>query len=324
MELRQLKYFIVLAEELHFRRAAARLSISQPPLSSAIKQLEEELGSQLFERNTKVVSLTAAGAAFYPEALRVFSQLAQACGTARDVGAGRRGQLRIGFVGGMLLRGIPEALARYDKEAAGVTICLREMRSAEQIDAISHGQLAAGFLHTGIVPAGLESLVIRIESFIACLPAAHALARGETLDLGQLAGEDMILFARDASPSYYDGVIALCASAGFSPRVRHEVTHWLTALMLIAKGGGVAIVPDAFGTAAIQGIRYLPLQAPTTKSLAYLVWKRDNQDPALQNFVAFMQRFCCEPAVTASPGQMLVPALAEPAKGLPSAQRRRR
>ncbi|UUX93992.1 LysR family transcriptional regulator [Aquabacterium sp. J223] len=296
MELRQLKYFVALAEELHFRRAAARLSMSQPPLSSAIKQVEEELGTRLFERNTKVVSLTPAGAAFYPEALKVLAQLEQACATTRDVGAGKRGQLRIGFVGGMLLRGIPEAVSRHDQEARNVTISLREMSSAEQLYAIAHGQLAAGFLHAGVLPADLDSLVIRSERFVACLPADHPCAAQPHLDLKQLSGEDMVLFARDASPSYYDSVVALCAAAGFSPRVRHEVTHWLTALVLVSRGAGVAVVPDAFVNAGLQGVRYVALRPSQTRSIAYLVWKRGGTDPALLEFVAYMQGWCRKPA----------------------------
>ena len=292
MEIRQLKYFIALAEELHFRRAAARLSMSQPPLSSAIKQIEEELGTQLFERNTKMVSLTSAGAAFYPEALKVLAQLEQACAMTRDVGAGKRGQLRIGFVGGMLLRGIPEAVSRYEYETTDVSVSLREMSSAEQIYAITHGQLAAGFLHAGVVPADMETLVVRKEFFVACLPANHARAGQRELNLKHLAQEDMILFARDASPSYYDSVIALCAAAGFSPHIRHEVTHWLTALVLIARGGGVSIVPDAFIHAGLQDVRYVALKGSTSQSIAYFVWKRDSTDPVLLEFVSHMRRWC--------------------------------
>lgn len=298
MELRQLKYFIALAEELHFRRAAARLSMSQPPLSSAIKQLEAELGTTLFERNTKMVSLTTAGAAFYPEALKVLAQLELACATTREVGAGNRGKLRVGFVGGMLLRGIPEAISHYGREATGVTVSLREMNSADQIYAITHGQLAAGFLHAGVLPADLETLIIRSEPFVACLPSDHPRAHQRELDLHHLALEDMILFARDASPSYYDSVIALCAAAGFSPRVRHEVTHWLTALVLIARGAGVAIVPNTFVNAGLQGVRYVALEASVTKSIAYFVWKRGSTDPALLEFVAYLRGWCRDSATS--------------------------
>ncbi|MFQ1062507.1 LysR family transcriptional regulator [Bordetella trematum] len=290
MDLRQLKYFVVLAEELHFRRAAARLAISQPPLSSAIKQLEEELGTPLFVRTTKTVALTYAGQAFYPEALKVMAQLQSACAITREVGAGKRGYLRIGFVGGMLLRGLPELVQTYAAINPEVIVSLREMSSAEQIKAIAHGQMAAGFLHAGVLPPQLDGRVIRHEPFVACVPQNHPLARRSRIELQQLAEEDMVLFARDASPAYYDTVVALCMEAGFSPRVRHEVTHWLTALLLISRGSGVAIIPDAYVRSGLAGVQYLHIHAAKPRSLAHFAWKRSAQDPLLHDFSDYVRR----------------------------------
>ncbi|MGZ9982287.1 LysR substrate-binding domain-containing protein [Bordetella bronchiseptica] len=290
MDLRQLKYFVALAEELHFRRAAARLSISQPPLSHAIKLLEEELGTALFERTTKSVALTSAGQAFYPEALKVLAQLQAACAVTREVGAGKRGHLRIGFVGGMLLRGLPEIVRDYAQRNPEVIVTLHETSSAEQAKAIARGQLSAGFLHAGLLAPELEGQVIRDEPFVACVPRDHRLAGRRVIDVRQLAGEDMVLFARDVSPGYYDSVIALCMDAGFSPRIRHEVAHWLTALLLISRGGGVALVPDPFVDAGLDGVRYLRLKACDSRSYAHFAWKRDASDPLLREFVAFALR----------------------------------
>ncbi|WP_066736074.1 LysR family transcriptional regulator [Cupriavidus sp. D384] len=287
MELRHLKYFVALAEELHFHRAADRLAISQPPLSTAIKQLEEELGTSLFQRSTKAVALTSAGAAFYPEAVRLLGQLEAACAVAREVGAGRRGLLKLGFVGGMVLRGLPETLEQYRDEANRVTVSLREMSSADQIAAIAHGQLAGGFLHAGVLPTGMASMIIGDEPFVACVPENHPLAGLDRIETGDLFDEDMILFTRDVSPGYYDSVTALCGEAGFSPRVRHHVTHWLTALLLISRGVGIAILPDAFRNVSMEGIRFLNLTPSKVRSVAYFVWAQSNDDPALKEFVRY-------------------------------------
>ena len=287
--MRKLKYFVALAEELHFRRAAARLAISQPPLSSAIKMIEDELGTALFARNSKKVSLTAAGAAFYPEALKVVAQLELACATAREVGAGNRGRLEIGFVGGMVLRGVPEAVSAYSMSQGNVTVSLREMSSAEQMQAIVNGHLAGGFLHSGADHPDLQYLVLARESFVCCVPAAHRLARYRKLDLQALAKEDFIIFAREASPTYYDSVIGMCAAAGFSPNIRHQVTRWFTALLLVSRAAGVALIPDAFVKAGLAGVAFPGLKNSTTRSIAYFAWRRDNDNAALRRFVSLLQ-----------------------------------
>lgn len=294
MDLRLLRYFIALAEELHFSRAASRLAISQPPLSIAIKQLESELGVALFERSSKAVSLTQAGAALYPQALKVIAQLDMAWETTRDVGLGRRGRLTVGFVGGMLLRGLPELVRDYEAAHPGVSVTLREMGSAEQILALTRKQLNLGFLHTSVLPQELDSLVVGDEAFVACLPEQHVLADRPAIRVQELRDENLVLFARDMSPSYYDSVIALCASAGFSPRVHHQVSNWLTALVLVARNAGVALIPDAFMQAELRGVRYVRLMECNTRSLAYCAWKRDAQDPLEAEFLNYLRRRCAE------------------------------
>lgn len=292
MDLRLLRYFIALAEELHFSRAAQRLAISQPPLSIAIKQLESELGVALFERSSKAVALTQAGSALYPQALKVMAQLDTAWETTRDVGLGRRGQLSVGFVGGMLLRGLPELIRDYESRHPQVTIALREMGSAEQILALTRGQLNLGFLHANVLPAELDSLVVGDEAFVACLPEQHPLAASASIRVQALRDENIVLFSRDISPSYYDSVIALCASAGFSPRVHHHVSHWLTALVLVSRQAGVALVPDAFVQAELRGVRYVRLSGSAARSLAHCAWKRAAQDPTEAAFLAYVRARC--------------------------------
>lgn len=285
MELRRLQYFIVLAEELHFRRAAARLAISQPPLSIAIKQLEEEIGAPLFERTTKLVSLTPVGAAFYPEALRIVAQLDRARSIAQRVASGERGVLRLGFVGGMLLRRMPELLALHRRAHPEASVILRELSSSEQIRSIRSGELAAGFLHMGGLVEELDHLLMADEDFVACLPSSHPLAGAEIVKVNVLRDEQFVMFSRDISPGYFDTVISICAREGFSPTISFEVGHWLTAVLLVAKGLGVALVPRCFANTGLRGVSFVELKAARTHSLAHFAWKRTSSDPLLLRFV---------------------------------------
>lgn len=288
MDIRRLRYFIALAEELHFRRAAARLAISQPPLSMAIKQLEEEMGTPLFERNTKMVALTAAGAAFYPEALKVLAQLDLARTVTRRVAAGEKGVLRLGFVGGMLMRRMPEVVQDYIAEHPGVAIFLQEQSSTAQVRSIMSGHLSGGFLHLGHSATELDILPICDEPFVCCVGASSRLARGKTVDLFQLRNEQFVMFARDISPGYYDTVLSMCARAGFSPDIRYDVTHWMTAVALVSKGIGVALVPQSFEELGIGGVHFTRLRDETTRSIAHFAWNRRTADPALTTFVRFL------------------------------------
>ncbi|MES3012948.1 MAG: LysR family transcriptional regulator [Pseudomonadota bacterium] len=298
MDIRRIKYFIVLAEELHFRRAAARLCISQPPLSNAIRMLENELGTALFARSSKKVTLTAAGAAFYPQALRVLSQLELACVTAKEVGAGSRGRLDISFVSGMSLRGVPEALTAFAASHRDVAISLHEIGSPGQLQAILHGHMAGGFLHhSGTSHPGLQFLAIAEEPFVCCVPSTHPLASKRQLDLRDLAGEDFVFFSRDASPASHDNVIAVCAGAGFSPVIRHHVTGWITALLLVSRGAGVALVPEVFTRTGLPNVVFLKLKNASARSVSYFAWRRDSEHVGLRDFVSLLRaRYQSPPA----------------------------
>ncbi|WP_345245465.1 LysR family transcriptional regulator [Pigmentiphaga soli] len=301
MEIRQLRYFVVLAEELHFRRAARRLSISQPPLSSAIKQMEAELETPLFERNTKMVALTAAGRALYPEAVRTLAQFGLACAITRRTGSGGLGQLRLGYTGGMLLRGVPQMVRAFEAGQPGVEVSLREMASAEQAYAIAHRQLSGGFLHAAVLPPDLEAVTVQREPFVCCLPASHPLAGQRRISLKKLESESWILFGREISPSYFDAVIALATAAGFSPHIKHEVTHWLSAVILASMGAGVALVPRSFATSGIGNVRYLAISETAGQSLAHFAWRKDDDDPALLRFIRHARSWTPPPEPAGDP-----------------------
>ena len=253
MELRHLRYFSVLAEELHFGRAARRLSISQPPLSVAIRQLEESVGARLFERNSKEVRLTQAGEALRISARRLLQQAEEAALEARDVAAGSAGRLRIGFVGAMLYRGLPQALRAFQAKHPAVRVTLSELNSGVQISELLHDRLDLGFVHASRMPPELQHRLLLSEPFVCCLPAGHALARKRVLAPADLRGQPFVLFSREASPDYHERILSICADAGFLPEVRHEVRHWLAVVSLVSQGMGVALVPQAMRHSALRG-----------------------------------------------------------------------
>jgi DNA-binding transcriptional LysR family regulator len=218
MELRHLRYFSVLAEELHFGRAARRLSISQPPLSVAIRQLEETVGARLFERNSKEVRLTPAGEALRISARRVLLQAEEAAIEARDVALGSAGRLRIGFVGAMLYRGLPQALRAFQAKHPAVRITLSELNSGVQITELLNDRLDLGFAHTRRVPLELQHRLLLSEPFVACVPAGHALARRRVLAPADLRDQPFVLFSREASPDYHERILVDLRRRGLPAR----------------------------------------------------------------------------------------------------------
>ena len=209
MKLRVLRYFIVLAEELHFGRAADRLAITQPPLSVAIKALEDELGVQLLKRDSKHAQLTEAGSAFLAEARQIMERAERAGDIAKAVAAGLRGRLDIGVTGAMFYREIPSIVKRYEEVVPDMEVSLREMTSAEQINALLHNQVHVGFVNMGTVPPPLASISLDADEFVCCLSSSHPMAKERTVELANLTDEQWVMFARDVAPTYHDNVIAV-------------------------------------------------------------------------------------------------------------------
>lgn len=285
MEFRHLRYFLALAEELHFGRAARRLSISQPPLSLNIQQLEASVGARLFIRNSKSVQLTAAGQAFVPAARALLDQAAQAAGHVRDVGQGMAGSLAIGFSGTMLYSGLPRILERFQAEHPLLRLTLKELSSSEQLVELAHDRLDLGFVHTTRVPPELSQILVSSQAFICCLPAGHALARKRSVSLQQLQGEPFAVVSRAVSPDYHDRILAICTEAGFYPEIRYELRHWLSVVSLVSQGMGVALVPAALRQSAMAGAAFVPLDAATTPYETHCLWKTARDHQALAAFV---------------------------------------
>lgn len=285
MELRHLRYFVVLAEELHFGRAALRLAITQPPLSFAIQSLEKELEVRLFERDNKRVSLTAAGEAYLAEARVILDRIERANDTARSVATGKLGRLDIGFTGSMVYRDVPQIVSRFFRQHPGIEVTLRELSSVEQIEGLRHGQLHAGFVNTTFVPEGLEGQALQEDAFVCCLPQGHRFAGREEIDLKELAGESFIMFVREISPTNYDNVIAICRKEGFEPQTTYAARQWLTIVALVANGLGVSLVPASIRRSGIAGACFVPIRSNEAHSSAYLLWHPEGKTPALDYFL---------------------------------------
>ncbi|MBV8617344.1 MAG: LysR family transcriptional regulator [Curvibacter sp.] len=290
MEMRHLRYFVVLAEELHFGRAAKRLHISQPPLSFNIKQLESSLGARLLERNSHGVKLTPAGEVFRRSALRVLAEADSAALQVRDVALGVTSRVRVGFVGSMLFRGLPEQLRAFQAQHPQVQIELMELNSAEQLDAFSRGAIDLGFVHSARLPSDLTQRLYMSEPFVACLPAGHAALQSvdsdAPLNLRALLAEPLVLFSRGASPDYYERVLLLCQQLGWQAPVRHEVRHWLSVVALVGKGMGCALVPEALSRSGVAGVVFRALAASDIRSEVMLVWNERNRPAILTALLA--------------------------------------
>jgi DNA-binding transcriptional LysR family regulator len=289
MELRHLRYFVVLAQELHFGRAASRLSISQPPLSVAIRQLEESVGARLFDRNSKEVRLTPAGQTLERSARLLLRQADEAALEARDVSEGSAGRLRIGFVGAMLYRGLPQALVRFQAAHPGVRVALSELNSLQQITELMQDRLDVGFVHNSRMPPELLRTLVISEPFVACVPADHPLARRRSVAVESLRDQPFVLFSREASPDYHERILGICARAGFRPEVRHEVRHWLSVVSLVSQGMGVALVPNALRGTGLSGAAFRPLQEEAERSEAFSVWRDGPVNAVVQAFLRFVQ-----------------------------------
>lgn len=283
IELRHLRHFIALSEELHFGRAARRCHISQPPFSVSIRQLEESLGFALVVRSTHEVRLTAAGAAYYEEALRVVSQLERAQVAATRVSQGLEGSLDVGFFASMLYRGLDRAVNRFRQEHPGVALRLIELSTADQIPALLRRRIQYGFVHTATLPEGVVSQELLGEPFVLCLPAGRAPSYASKARLEDFARENFILFSRAFSPAYYDQVVSLCVAAGFHPEISHEARHWLTVLACVSRGMGITLVPRSLAAGGFPGLAFLDLGETTVRSVVRCAWlQNEAEDPTLQ------------------------------------------
>jgi DNA-binding transcriptional LysR family regulator len=291
MEFRHLRCFLVLADELHFGRAAKRLSMTQPPLSLNIQQLEASVGARLFDRNSRGVQLTAAGQALVPRAQALMEQAGAAMREAREVAQGVVGSLQVGFAGTVLYRGLPQILKRFHTQHPQLRLVLREMSSSDQLVDLMHDRLDAGFVHTPRVGSGLSQVLVSRQAFVACLPATHALGRRRSIAPVELAGQPFVAISRAVSPDYHDRILGLCADHGFVPEVRFELRHWLSVVSLVAQGLGISMVPEALAMAGLPDVRFVRLKGDTPAYDTRCLWKTGREQAALGAFLSAVRAF---------------------------------
>lgn len=285
MELRQLRCFIVLADELHFGRAAARLHITQPPLSASIRQLEEALGARLFERDSRSVRLTPVGEAFLPEAIRAVAQAKAAHEAGLALASGKVGHLHIGFTSSMLYRGVPRILHTFEAQHPAVELHLSDMTVTEQTAALMQQRLNAGFSPGQVVAPDLAGKPLADDEFVCCVHEDHWAARKRRVQLAALAAEDFIIFSRDITPSGYDHVLSMCVHAGFHPREKAHVRQWINAVLMVSNGFGIAVVPASLARARIAKVKFVRLQDAQTSTSGFFIWNPQSVSPALANLI---------------------------------------
>jgi DNA-binding transcriptional LysR family regulator len=299
-ELRHLRYFLAVAEELHFGRAARRLGMAQPPLSQQIAALERILEVQLFSRSSRQVRLTPAGVALLPEARRILGLALRAAAVAGAAARGETGVLTVGMSASSSFGLVPPLLREFRSRHPTVEVVLRDGIADTHLS-----ELATGVLDVALVRGPYETARFRVETVqrepvMAVVPADHALAGRTDVLWGELKSERFVLFPRSAAPPLFDAIIASCSAAGFVPEVAHETSQWLTVSALVAAGVGVGFAPASAAAVQIRGVEFVGLSGGSTVTELSAVWRPDDLSPLPERFVA-AARSLMSPANQADP-----------------------
>lgn len=296
MELRHLRYFVAVAEELHFGRAAQRLQMAQPPLSQQIRNLEQELGVELFKRTKRSVRLTSAGQAFLAETYQTLNQVDHSIKMAQRANRGEMGQLTVGFVSSAAYSVVPEIIRIFRVEYPDISLELKELRGDIQLEYLRTEQLDIGFYRTDhgtrqtILDQSFQVEAVLQEPFLIALPEHHPLAQCPGLTLAMLKDEAFITFPRQQSPSFNEQILRLCQKAGFTPKVAQEAMLMQTIVSLVATGIGVALVPASLENLHRTGIVYRPLLEPQEFTELSGIWRQNNDSPVLTRFIEVMRQ----------------------------------
>ena len=303
IELRVWRQFLALADTLHYGRAAARLHITQPPLTQAIQQLERRLGTLLFERTRRSVALTPAGALMVEPARQLLVQAAALQTRARDAAAGELGRVRVGFISTVGFGPLPRWLRAFREQCPGIAIELIEATSDVQLKAFERGEIDVGFmLHAPglapVAPVPLQRLSLGIEPLVLALPDGVAWAAARRLRAADVLAQPLVIFPRTATPSLYDAVLAFYHRRGVTPRIAQEATQMQTIVNLVSAGLGVALVPQAVTQLQRPGVAYRPLPAALAgdapRCETSLLWPGRPAPPAAR-FVEFVRALPMQP-----------------------------
>jgi len=294
LELRQLRYFVTVAEELHFGKAALRLHMTQPPLSQTIQALEALLGAPVFERNRRGVSLTPAGAALLPEARRLLAQAQELPQLVQRAAAGEVGRLSLAFVSSADYSVLPPFLRAYRAAYPQVQIALREATSDLQLADLLHGRIDAGLLIPPLSDQArvqLDYLPVLKEPLILAAPTGLAALKGKRpVDLGKLPAMPLIIFPRAIAPALHDAILSVFTAAGLTPQIGQQAIQMQTIVSLVSAGMGMALVPQSVSNLMRPGVEYRALSAPTPLVETGLAWRRDNASPVLLGFLDLLRK----------------------------------
>ncbi len=294
MELRHLRYFHAVAEELSFSKAARRLHIAQPALSRAVQELESQLGTLLLDRSRRAMRLTPAGAVLLRETGFLFERLDEAVRRVRRAAAGEDGELRLGYIGPPTRAFLGGLLKAYHRRYPGVTIVLEERTPERVWEMVSKGRLSVGLTRPVLAheALGLQSLLLHRERLCAALPVDHELAREASLPWRALADEPIVLLARREGAGSHDTILAACANAGFAPRIAHTPSVIGTILRYVEAGSGIGIVPESVLPETPE-IVLVPLVPEETLPVV-MVWSREGDDPAVTAFRGLVEEWLAQ------------------------------
>ena len=293
MELRHLRYFVAVAEELHFGRAADLLGISQPPLSQQIQALEQELGVRLFERSNRHVALTDAGRLFLEETRQTLAQVSKSVDVVRRAEQGEIGELQIGFTASApFVSIIPRAVFAFRQAFPAVHLDLQEMTSSQVCQALMEKKLQIGMIRPLELPGELDAVELLREPLVALLHAGHPLAGEQSggLALADLADQPFVFFPRSYGTGLYAQLFSLARQAGFTPRITQEAHEALTIIGLVAAGLGVSVLPASFRRIRIDGVVFRTLTDTDATTAVWLVKRRQERSPLAQAFIDLLTR----------------------------------
>ena len=285
LELRHLRYFLVLAETLHFRKAAAKLLISQSALSQQIHLLESILGAKLFDRTNRKVVLNTAGILFLEEAQFIMNQLNNAMGRWQEALSGASGQLKIGFVGSSMKHYLPPIIKAFTSNHPKIGLALEELTNSDQLKALEEGHIDVGFVRSNQVSPEMNIKSVYRENFSLVLPEHHPITESNFINLGQCANEPFILYPNESSPMYFQQILNLCSEHNFSPIISHRAIHGTTIFKLVENGMGLSIIPNSLRDERNYKIRFIALEKTAIKTELFVVWKKECKNPVLHTFL---------------------------------------
>lgn len=284
VDVRRLRYFLAVAEELHFGRAAERLNIAQPALSRQIANLEGAIGALLFDRTRSNIHLTAAGEALLPRARDILARVADAARVAKRASEGSVGVLQIGFVGSATFSILPSILNAFRKTHRDVELVLHAMNTSELRAAIVDRSIDVAFARPGINDPEVVNFVVFREPLIVALPESDPLAVQNHISLSDLSSRPFVLYPRHPRPSFADFILQVCRTEGFSPDIAQETMEIQTALALVSVGAGVSIVPESASEAQLNGVAYRPILGDVPQTQLSLTYRRDNRSAVVAAF----------------------------------------